>query len=203
MKPPRSLDNRYYVMRHGESEANVAGIILSNPVVGIRRYGLTSRGRSQAETSAQALVGEPPTVVVSSDFLRAWETAEIAARTFGVTTVDLAVELRERFFGAWDRLSSEHYQGVWDLDAVNADQTESGVESVVAVANRLSTLVNRLESEHANQRILLVAHGDPLQILQTLFEGVPATAHRRMRNLEVAEIRPLFRTISETERATG
>ena len=34
-------------MRHGESEANVAGVIVSDPEQGCHGYGLTEKGRLQ------------------------------------------------------------------------------------------------------------------------------------------------------------
>jgi len=41
-------------MRHGHSEANEQGIIVSRPEIGTRRYGLTEKGRAQVEASARA-----------------------------------------------------------------------------------------------------------------------------------------------------
>ena len=44
-----ALANRYYACRHAESTANVSGIIVSDPVHGVRQeYGLSPRGREQA-----------------------------------------------------------------------------------------------------------------------------------------------------------
>jgi len=36
-----SLKNIYYIMRHGESEANTRGLIISSPERGTSSYGLT------------------------------------------------------------------------------------------------------------------------------------------------------------------
>ncbi|CAM9236263.1 unnamed protein product [Ectocarpus sp. 12 AP-2014] len=78
--PP--LKNRYYALRHGQSVANMEGIISSNPKVGSVKHGLTSNGRSQARVSATALIEAvgrdrlDSLVFVSSEFLRARQTAE-------------------------------------------------------------------------------------------------------------------------------
>ena len=45
--PALPLKNRYFAMRHGQSEANAAGIIVSDPANGCPRYGLTPLGRQQ------------------------------------------------------------------------------------------------------------------------------------------------------------
>jgi len=79
--PQRLWRNNYYLLRHGQSEANVAGLIVSGEE-GLTRYGLTAQGRKQATAAAQqlqSLLAERSTAVhvFSSDFLRAFQTAEI------------------------------------------------------------------------------------------------------------------------------
>eukprot|EP00929_Paragymnodinium_shiwhaense_P038055 TRINITY_DN20179_c0_g1_i4.p1 TRINITY_DN20179_c0_g1~~TRINITY_DN20179_c0_g1_i4.p1 ORF type:complete len:161 (+),score=44.63 TRINITY_DN20179_c0_g1_i4:52-534(+) len=75
---------RYFALRHGESEANVAGIIISDPKVGTKRYGLTKKGIAAVRVSAAAfakkVTAQRPFAVeiIASDFKRTMETA----RTF-------------------------------------------------------------------------------------------------------------------------
>ena len=45
--------NTYLIMRHGQSEANAQGIIVSDPKIGCFRYGLTALGREQAGAAAK------------------------------------------------------------------------------------------------------------------------------------------------------
>lgn len=81
---PLSLRNRYFALRHGQSESNVEGVISSNPDVGTVRHGLTSEGRLQARRAATRLVdlvgrdNLDRLMFVSSDFTRAHQTAEEA-----------------------------------------------------------------------------------------------------------------------------
>jgi hypothetical protein len=80
--PPRPavLKNKYYGLRHGESEANIAGIISSNPIVGARKHGLTSNGIAQARNSAKCVMQRigldnlDKVVFLSSYYKRARET---------------------------------------------------------------------------------------------------------------------------------
>ncbi len=46
------LKNRYFALRHGESTANIAGIISSLPSTGTTTHGLTDKGRLQAREAA-------------------------------------------------------------------------------------------------------------------------------------------------------
>lgn len=185
------LTNRYFVMRHGESLANEAGVIVSDPRRGTKDWGLTKTGRRQAESSARRYDGPDLAHIYCSDFLRARETAEIAARVFNDTPVKTACELRERYFGNWDGGSVERYPCVWALDAADPCHCEDHVESVVSVSKRMLSLIDVLEHKHARQNLLLVSHGDPLQILQTVFAGISMCHHRTLPHLEVAEIRPM------------
>jgi broad specificity phosphatase PhoE len=48
-----------------------------------------------------------------------------------------------------------------------------------------------LERRYSGRAILLVSHGDPLQILQAGFLLIDPSGHRSLPPLETAEIRPL------------
>ena len=59
-------------MRHGQSEANVAGIIVSDPQIGCNQFGLTALGQQQVIKSASNTSKlNQDTLIISSDFLRA------------------------------------------------------------------------------------------------------------------------------------
>jgi broad specificity phosphatase PhoE len=57
---------------------------------------------------------------------------------------------------------------------------------------RTSQLISKLERIYKNNKILLVSHGDTLQILQCAFQKQPASKHRTLSHLEVGEIRELL-----------
>lgn len=179
-------------MRHGQSEANVAGIIASDPKIGCTAYGLTETGKIQAEQSIASSNITANTHILSSDFLRARETAEIVYKAVkGKYPLHLTEKLRERFFGDINGQSDSHYQDVWTLDRDNADHHKFGVESANDVVARTAELIGVLEKKFSNETFLLVAHGDVLQLLQTWFQGLPASEHRQLPHLDTAEIRCL------------
>ena len=192
------LTNSYFAMRHGQSMANVAGKIVSDPVIGVSDYGLSNNGRQQVLRSSEDFMTRNrlsrQTRIISSDFLRARETAQLLAEILGSDEVQFVAELRERYFGEFDGQSDRNYQRVWELDKDNPDHQEFGVESVNAVGARVSRLITILEKQYRGEQIILVAHGDVLQIAQTFFKGLPAEQHRQVPHLEVAEIRPLLKS---------
>ncbi|MFN8610127.1 MAG: histidine phosphatase family protein [Vulcanimicrobiota bacterium] len=183
------MNNRYFLMRHGESLANLADKIISSPETGCQDYGLSVLGQEQARRSAEASGLGPDTHVLSSDFLRTRQTAEIAARVLGCAAPGLEARLRERFFGPWEGTSARNYQPVWDRD--EADDNEPGVESAADLTSRLVALIEELEARQKGRCYLLVSHGDPLRFLQLWRLGLPTTAHQSLVHFAPAEIRPL------------
>jgi broad specificity phosphatase PhoE len=186
------LANTYSIMRHGQSKANVAGIIVSC-IENDRRgdYGLSDLGRAQALEAAKACGLSAETVILSSDFARARQTAEIVRAHLAAPEVTVATALRERCFGEWEGSATDNYARVWAADETGSDQAGRGVESVAAVADRTTALIVDLERRYSGHHFLLVSHGDPLQILLTAFLRMSPAGHRRVPALQTAEIRQL------------
>jgi len=189
-----SIRNHYFLLRHGQSEANVLEIIVSNPVEGVEKYGLTPTGRSQITSSVQRAKAQgqlnSSTLIYSSDFKRCRESAEIASAILDCPP-HFTPALRERYFGIWDFTHHSNYQQVWSLDEQDPTHTTWNVESTVAVLQRTSALIHDLEALYVEASILLISHGDALQILQTAFEHVSPALHRHLPPLATAEIRRL------------
>ncbi len=185
-RPPA---NRHFVLRHGRSEANARGLIVSGGAQAEEGFGLTPDGREQVRQSVSACASlDRATLVVSSPLMRARQSAAIAQQVLGCEAPMIDPRLRERWFGPLDGMSDENYARVWEQDADDRLPPIPGVESVSAVRDRVVALIEDLERRHEGRRILLVGHGDPLQILWTVFAGVPASEHRRMQHLQTGQI---------------
>ncbi|OED40098.1 hypothetical protein AB833_13040 [Chromatiales bacterium (ex Bugula neritina AB1)] len=189
----RPLKNRWYALRHGQSSANVAGLIISDPDTGTIDFGLTSTGYDQVRNTMNTQTQlDSNTLIYSSDFLRTLNTASVAAHQINASSsVITSTLLRERNFGKWERSSAANYEKVWRDDYNDANHTNHQVESVTAVAQRASSLVDELELLHTARNILLVSHGDTLQILECVFRNLPLETHRDLTPLDTAELRRL------------
>eukprot|EP00557_Chaetoceros_sp_GSL56_P006573 CAMPEP_0176488876 /NCGR_PEP_ID=MMETSP0200_2-20121128/6961_1 /TAXON_ID=947934 /ORGANISM="Chaetoceros sp., Strain GSL56" /LENGTH=238 /DNA_ID=CAMNT_0017885925 /DNA_START=217 /DNA_END=933 /DNA_ORIENTATION=+ len=155
-----------------------------------------------------------PVAIYSSDFTRARETANLFANTLldakiplyqpphpvknaPASGFQLDIRLRERYFGDWNGKSDSHYQDVWHFDCKDANHQEYSCESVNSVVSRTTELIIDIEQElekyHHPQsfQVILVAHGDVLQILQTAFLKVDGRIHRSLDHLETATVREL------------
>ncbi len=186
------LANKFSVMRHAQSKANVGGIIVSR-IENDRHgdYGLTEHGRQQALAAAQSCGLPGDTVIYSSDFSRARQTAEIVRAHLGAPEVVIAEALRERRFGHWEGSAIGNYVRVWAADETDPVHADGNVEPAAAVLDRATALIAHLERRHCGRDILLVSHGDTLQILQAGFSGVDPSRHRTLPHLATAEIRQL------------
>lgn len=179
--------NRYLLMRHGHSQANQQGVIISSPERGVDNFGLSEHGEQQLAQLVADWQWPPITCVVHSDFLRTHQTAAHVAARFGVAArVD--TRLRERFFGELEGQGDEHYPSIWALDAQDAHHQHHGVEAVSAVAQRMQAVIAEWEQRVGGETILLVSHGDPLQILLTALANKPLTQHREQPALLPASI---------------
>mmetsp|Transcript_41387 Transcript_41387/g.67149 ORF Transcript_41387/g.67149 Transcript_41387/m.67149 type:complete len:405 (-) Transcript_41387:429-1643(-) len=200
------LNNRYFLVRHGQSKANVEGIILSDPLKGISpRWGLSDVGKEQAREAAKKLLEIPGSgkwEIYTSDFRRAQETAEIIQKEIG-GEIHVALELRERFFGELEGTPTMMekkagakglggYPAVWAEDEKDASSRYKGTESVVSVYARALSLVQFLEKAYKGKRILLASHGDTIQILQCGMAGDDLRNHRKyfVNTAEVRELKP-------------
>lgn len=205
-RTPSSLNNDYYVLRHGQSEANVAKVIASSPETATKMYGLSKVGKEQAALAGQDVIAafkERPrkkVLLLASDLLRAKETAEIVRGKLldaGIPLYDvddgLVIEtrLRERWFGEWEATSDTNYPKVWKDDATNPGHTLKGVESVNQVMERTTKCITQWDDELQECFVICVAHGDVLQILQTSFCKMDGSQHRTLEHLETAKLRKM------------
>jgi len=106
-------------MRHGHSLANQQSIIVSQPENGLDGFGLSNRGRLQIRESLQQFsVSSANVIIVSSDFYRARESAEIAAQSLdAIEAINFDPRLRERNFGELELTADSGYADVWEANA--------------------------------------------------------------------------------------
>lgn len=175
-----------YFVRHGESEANAAGVF-----AGQTDSPLTARGRTQADAVAAALAGIPIDRVVASDLSRTRDTAAVIAAAHGLG-VETYPELREIDVGEaagkrWD-------DGTLRPSFLTADSDDfvrwPGGESLEQALARSLGCLDRLVREHPGERIVVVGHGGVTRILVSHFLGIlPRLDRRPATNTNVTIVR--------------
>ncbi len=187
------LRNRYFVMRHGESEANVLGIAVGDPQRGVAGFGLTDLGRRQVAQAARAfeetyafVLGE--TEIVSSDFRRTRETAELFAESLGSSIrVRLTEGLRERFFGRLEGKDFRSMAAILEQEGIEALISRYGCEPAESVRYRVTGVISELEDSNQYKTVILVSHADPIQVLMVAFASLESSEYERVQPLGYAE----------------
>lgn len=179
------LRNKYWVLRHGKSIPNERGLIVSSLENGIlEKFQLASDGVNQAQLAGELFQKElkenniplQNIRICYSPFARTSHTAKVVASVlnlpFDGPQCKVMEDLRERYFGpSFELMSHDKYSEIWALDALDPFKRPEGGESVADVAHRLARVIATVESEFQGCAILVVSHGDPLQILQTILDA--------------------------------
>lgn len=157
--------NKYFVMRHGGTEGNQSGVVsYKNQATD----NLTAEGEEQAKNAAEDLKSKNIDLIVTSNFTRTKETAEIVRQTLGLG-VDAVVEdarLCEVNPGDFDgKPWSEYHEHVSTSGSNWFDRKIGGGESLKDVMRRTAEALYEIEEKHKGKNILLVTHGGPAWLL--------------------------------------
>jgi broad specificity phosphatase PhoE len=186
-----------FLLRHGQSDANVEGVIASSPANAGEALGLTPAGRDQVRRSVieAHATGVLPAAsrVLSSPLLRARESAAIAAEVLG-STVRVDERLIERRFGDLELTSDKNYGRVWLADRADPTHQEWGVESVASILDRVTDLLWELERGERDETLVLCTHGDVASVLLCATLGRPVSQHRDVGAMDNGELRALADT---------
>lgn len=145
------------LIRHGTTEWNLVGRLQ-----GQNDIPLNEAGRWQAQALGRRLESERWDLIVTSDLVRARETAELIADIAGIGPVRLEPRLRERTHGRLDGTTQQERVALWGDGWAELDH---GVESDERLYARGIECLDQLYAEHANKRILVVTHGAFIAVL--------------------------------------
>jgi 2,3-bisphosphoglycerate-dependent phosphoglycerate mutase len=150
------------LVRHGESAGNRDRIFALVP----HELPLTALGYAQAQAAAQRIAQLfRPSLVVSSEYLRASETARIIAGALGAP-LHVELNLHEREVGAHRGRSYDSFLEAPGYDVARpwAWKPEGG-ESYEEVQARVAPILDRLAAAHANEDVVVVSHGGVMTTL--------------------------------------
>lgn len=177
--------NRYWVLRHGKSIPNERGLVVSSMENGVLpEYQLAPDGVAQARLAGESFLQQlkesnielDKVRICYSPFSRTTHTARVVAKVlnlpFDAPQCKMMEDLRERYFGPTFELKShDKYPEIWALDEKDPFMGPEGGESADDVVSRLATAMKSMEAEYQRCAILVVSHGDPLQMLQNVFHS--------------------------------
>lgn len=146
-----------YLVRHGQSEANLAGIMQGAKI----DRTLTALGRRQAQSAAEKLEKVHFNHIYASPLMRASQTAEIITGPQATVTFDPRV--MEFDYGDWDgqpisRLIDNYPNFFHDGDSFADHWQVSHGETYGHACQRLQSFMNDLTVD-SDENVLVVAHG--------------------------------------------
>ena len=189
MKHAQIWPDVLWVVRHGESAGNIAreaALLAGDHTIDLDvrdvDVPLSPLGKQQSMALGRWFAAMPeeekPTVILTSPYLRARNTAAIVARAAGLSddADSLVVDerLREKEFGILDRLTRV------GIEAYHPEQAEfrrllgkfyhrpPGGESWCDVILRLRSAIEMISREYCGERVLLVCHSVVVLCLRSL-----------------------------------
>ncbi|MEI6580724.1 MAG: class I tRNA ligase family protein [bacterium] len=156
--------NKYFVMRHGGAESNLTGKICSK-VDDIDH--LTEDGKKQVLNSLNEIKDKKIDLIISSDFMRTKETAEIVMNGLKLSAESLIFDKRIR------ELCAGIFNGkIWNDYPHFLKAAPEGSESFTEVKKRVAEFLYDIENKYKDKNILIVTHDSPAKLMFSVALGL-------------------------------
>ncbi|MDQ0506572.1 histidine phosphatase family protein [Xanthobacter agilis] len=174
MAATAEVTRRFFLVRHGETDWNVAGRLQ-----GRRDVPLNPLGRIQAGRVGRVLhqLAGPPELLtfVSSPLVRATETMRILRTSLDLPAHDFATDIRfaEISFGQWEgqtwpELRRRDFEAVRQRDRDPWSFVPPGGENYVDLSRRILAAIARLAGD-----VVIVTHGGVIRAALHVLAGMP------------------------------
>lgn len=166
------------LVRHGETAWNRA-----RRIQGHIDIELNDVGHRQARRAGRRLATEPIAAIISSDLLRARQTADAIAQACRLP-IEIDARLRERAFGAFEGRGHAELQRDCAADYARWRSREpdfalpGGGESLAGFQQRVEQVLHEITERHAGARVVVVTHGGVLDAAYRIGSGLAITAPR-------------------------
>lgn len=146
------------LVRHGQSEWNAVG-----RWQGWADPPLSELGRQQSRLAGERL--REIDAVVSSDLVRALDTAALMAEPLGLVPAVADHRLRERDAGRWTGLTRDEIDRRWP-EALASMSDPPGGESATTLVSRVVAAAAHLALTYPDSAVLAVTHGGAIRGLE-------------------------------------
>lgn len=164
-----TLNNEYFLMRHGYSEKNKQGVFAGSYPEKIE-YNLLPKGAKQAEASAKKLKKENIDIILTSPIKRAQQTADIIGKITGVKP-QVDKQLLETDHGVLEEAGTSSRREMFPDMSLLFETCPKNGETMTAVRKRMTNAIKDCEKKYKGKKIVLVSHGDPIWLLGTGLSG--------------------------------
>ncbi|MDE2399420.1 MAG: class I tRNA ligase family protein [Patescibacteria group bacterium] len=157
--------NKYFVMRHGGTEANHNGVVSFKEQIEDR---LTEHGKEQVAKVGTEIIDKKIDLIIASPFTRTRETTKILKEKFNLSEEQVIFDerLQELNVGDFDgKPWNEYHNYVLGFGDEWFNHKIPNGESLQDVARRTGAVLYELENKYKDKNILIVTHGGPAWLL--------------------------------------
>ncbi|HXK32067.1 MAG TPA: histidine phosphatase family protein [Candidatus Paceibacterota bacterium] len=166
------MNNRYFLLRHGENVYQVEKKRFIYPLKDSRSVKLTKKGKNQVRKSLKEIKKENIDLIYSSDFYRTKETAKIASRELNINKINFDKRLRDINMGVFHGKEREEYSRFFNYKKRKFSKKPPKGESWSDLKKRMRDFLKNIDKKYKKKKILIVSHGDPLWILEGIIKGM-------------------------------
>lgn len=162
------LNNKYYILRHGEAISNIKEIVSSWP----EKFNnpLTKRGREMIKEVAGILKGKNINLIFSSDLLRTKQTAQIVGKALEIRP-KFDKRLREINFGIFNSKSIFDFNEQFKKEEGRIKDSVPKGETYTHLLERVFGFLKDIDKKYKNKNILIISHECPLFFLEGKVKG--------------------------------
>jgi len=191
------LNNKYFIMRHGEALLNKKGIVCCWPEK--IRCPLTDKGKKQVKNQAKKLKntcaerGRSIDLIFSSDLLRTRQTAEIVGKELGLKP-KYDKRLREFNLGIFNGRPLEEANQFFGKIIKKFKIRAPEAENYTDLKKRMYNFLKDIDKKYSGKKILIISHEAPLTMLAGAVKKLSNRGileYRKRSKLKLAEFRRL------------
>jgi isoleucyl-tRNA synthetase len=162
--------NNFIVMRHGQAENNISGMISSEPN---NPHHLTEKGKEQARAAGEKLKDKKIDMIFVSPFVRTKETADIVAKIIGLPKNKIISDerIREVKAGTFNGKPIEDFHNYFSSMLERFTKTLPGGENYSDMRKRVGEFLYDVENKYEGKNILIITHDSPQWLLKGLAAG--------------------------------
>ena len=162
------LNNKYYILRHGEAKSNAKGIVSCLPEK--FKNPLTRKGASQIKSAVDKLINKNINLIFASPLLRTTQTAEIVGKALKIK-IKSDKRLREIGFGIFNSKSVKSFEKYFKSSQERVKRKVPGGENYEEVLKRVFSFLAEIDKKYKDKNILIVSHQAPLLLLSGKVKG--------------------------------
>lgn len=160
--------NKYFLMRHGEAEQNVKGIVSSDIEM---MHHLTENGKRQARETGELLKKENIDIIFYSPLTRTKETLEEVLSVLGNIKAIEDFRIREEDFGCLSGNPWSEFEKIYPTFKDRLHKEYKDVEILYDAKKRIGEFLYEIDKSFKDKNILIITHDGPASLFDVVAKG--------------------------------